>query len=506
MIQSRVNELGGYGPPSLAAMAIWISKENNWSPHTNIDEIIIQFIKTFHFTGKEIDRLFDVNIVPPKRLTLLGRSVADFRGISHQFSPPPDAPTQTEGALTAIRMRGVGPAKKFALEFGERLTLIAGDNGLGKSFLLDTAWWALTGTWAGRPAHPITDRKNPAPTIEYAMQDASGRSVHGRSRFDWRTHSWIERKNRPSIAAVSIYARVDGSFAIADEVRRELQFGDPKALNLFTSREIWRGRQGEIEGLIRDWVSWQHSSNREAFTMLKRVLAHLSPTDMDPLVPSEPVRLPRESGLVPTIKHVYGDVPVLFASAGVQRILLLVYLIIWSWQEHLLAASQSGVRPQRKMVIVIDEIEAHLHPKWQRLVLPSLMSVGKLLSEYLDVQVIAATHSPMVLASVETDFSEDTDVLAHLQLVDGSVTLDRMDFYRYGDMSSWLMSPVFGLAHARSREAENAIEQAKRIQLQDEPSSRQIAKVTEELKRTLAPDDTFWSRWIYFAKQAGVEI
>lgn len=27
------------------------------------------------------------------------------------------------------------------------MTLITGDNGLGKSFLLDVAWWALTRRW-----------------------------------------------------------------------------------------------------------------------------------------------------------------------------------------------------------------------------------------------------------------------------------------------------------------------------------------------------------------------
>ena len=240
--------------------------------------------------------------------------------------------------------------------------------------------------------------------------------------------------------------------------------------------------------------------------MLERVLAHLSPSDIGPLIPSEPIRLPREPGLIPTIRHVYGDVPVLFTSAGVQRILSLAYLIIWAWQEHLLASNHSGTKPQSKMVIVVDEIEAHLHPKWQRLVLPGIMSIGKLLSEHLDVQVIAATHSPMVLASVETEFSEESDVLAHLQLVEGSVTLDRLEFHKYGDMSGWLTSPVFGMTHARSRDAERAIEQAKALQLEDEPSLAQITKATENLKRTLAPTDNFWSRWIYFARQAGLDL
>ncbi len=32
------------------------------------------------------------------------------------------------------------------LHFGLRLNIITGDNSLGKSFILDVVWWALTGT------------------------------------------------------------------------------------------------------------------------------------------------------------------------------------------------------------------------------------------------------------------------------------------------------------------------------------------------------------------------
>jgi recombinational DNA repair ATPase RecF len=43
------------------------------------------------------------------------------------------------------------------LDLAPRLNLLTGDNGLGKSFLLDVAWWAMTRRWprdgrrAGRP-------------------------------------------------------------------------------------------------------------------------------------------------------------------------------------------------------------------------------------------------------------------------------------------------------------------------------------------------------------------
>ncbi len=72
--------------------------------------------------------------------------------------------------LEYLRLKNTGPAHEMEIEFAPRLNLLTGDNGLGKSFLLDTAWWALTRRWprevnrsmtCGLPARPI-DPARPA--------------------------------------------------------------------------------------------------------------------------------------------------------------------------------------------------------------------------------------------------------------------------------------------------------------------------------------------------------
>ena len=50
--------------------------------------------------------------------------------------------------LNQLTLNGVGPAQKLVIDFKPRLNFLTGDNGLGKSFVLDIAWWALTRTWA----------------------------------------------------------------------------------------------------------------------------------------------------------------------------------------------------------------------------------------------------------------------------------------------------------------------------------------------------------------------
>lgn len=45
-------------------------------------------------------------------------------------------------------------------------------------------------------------------------------------------------------------------------------------------------------------------------------------------------------------------------------------------------------------VVLIDEIDLHLHPKWQRVILPKLTSI------FPNIQFIATTHSPFVVQSL----------------------------------------------------------------------------------------------------------
>ena len=59
--------------------------------------------------------------------------------------------------LEAIRLKDIGPASSLDVALSDRLNIFTGDNGLGKTFLLEVAWWALTGTWASHPAAPRAD-------------------------------------------------------------------------------------------------------------------------------------------------------------------------------------------------------------------------------------------------------------------------------------------------------------------------------------------------------------
>ncbi|MBI1915058.1 MAG: ATP-binding protein [Planctomycetes bacterium] len=195
------------------------------------------------------------------------------------------------------------------------------------------------------------------------------------------------------------------------------------------------------------------------------------------------------------------------ASAGIQRVIALCYIMVWAWHEHLMHSETVRRQPQRRLVLLIDEVEAHLHPHWQRVIVPGLMEAIQELSSALTPQIHLATHSPMVMASAEPLFDEETDDLHHLKLVGKNVVLEKLPFIRRGTADRWLMSDVFELPLARSVEAERAIKDAKALQEldSDEVDPEVVAEVHERLVKYLASDDTFWPRWTFFAEKHGVE-
>ena len=343
--------------------------------------------------------------------------------------------------------------------------------------------------------------------ISFAIAGEKSKAAKIAIAFDWKTLSWPVPKNRPTIAGLIVYARVDGSFAVWDPARQSLSASDlsKNEIAVFTSSEVWDGLPGRIEGLVRDWVRWQSNPQSEQFKSFKLVLAKLSPPDLGTLRPGPTVRIPDDPRDIPTLIHPYGETPIVYASAGVRRIVTLAYLIVWAWHEHLIAANMAQATPQRRMVVLVDELEAHLHPKWQRSFLPALMELSELLAPTLQAQYIVATHSPLVMASSESVFDQEVDKLFHLDMEPSQeVTLKEIEYIAFGDISSWLTSPVFELRHARSNEGESAIEAAKAIQLRGSGTASEIRSINEKLKLHIAADDRFWPRWVVFAERFGV--
>ncbi|PZW47192.1 putative ATP-binding protein involved in virulence [Pseudomonas sp. URIL14HWK12:I3] len=88
-------------------------------------------------------------------------------------------------------------------------------------------------------------------------------------------------------------------------------------------------------------------------------------------------------------------------------------------------------------LVMIDEVELHLHPKWQREVLPRLRDTFK------NCQFVVTTHSPQVIGEVEAR------CVRFLEYVDGNVSVS-IPTEAYGVDSNRILQEIMG-APVRNR-------------------------------------------------------
>lgn len=402
--------------------------------------------------------------------------------------------------LESIHLKNVGPAAEMKMDLAPRLNLITGDNGLGKSFLLDVAWWALTRTWAREMVVPKAGAKA---EISYAYTKRTPQLHRSTSKYEPARVRWTVNKGRPPIAGLILYAQVDGGFSVWDPMRNYWTEDAPDRPNafLFTPEQVWNGNQ-HCKGVLNDWLFWQAGKDRK-FALLMQVLATLSPSPEETLRPGEPRELTiKDSGPTPTLKMPYGeDVPLIHASAGMRRIIALAYLLTWAWDRHEEAARLRGDPPAGEIIFLIDEIEGHLHPQWQRRIVPALLKVMDALTgtHGSKVQLIAATHSPLVLASLEPIFDLGQDAWFDLDLEERQAVLRQRPYIRHGEVGNWLVSEAFDLKEPRSLEGEQAVTVAEALMQEKAPSKAATKAADEALRKAGLPDiDTFWVRWRYF--------
>ncbi|MBK8724684.1 MAG: AAA family ATPase [Holophagaceae bacterium] len=430
--------------------------------------------------------------------------------------------------LESLHLKNVGPAPEMKMDLAPRLNLITGDNGLGKSFLLDVAWWALTRKWpqdlnanltSGYAARPTLAGQKA--TIKFEVESKTGR-VNYESSYVPDEQSWLGKSGRPWNPGLVIYALADGGFAVWDPARNywktkgNLDIQDRVPAYVFSAKEVWDGLRVIIDdkstpvsnGLVADWASWIREDSDDARRMAS-VLALLTPTSgNETLKPGAKfARLSvNDARDIPTIRMGYSqEVPILYASLGVRRITALSYMLSWAWREHLIASKQVEQAPSSRVVMLFDEIEAHLHPRWQRAVVPALLKVIQALTDDAgaSVQLIAATHSPLVLASMEPLFDFNKDAWFDIDLEDRMVVLRKRPFVRLGEVGNWLTSEAFDLAEPRSLEGERAVCAAQNILNAKDPTLKSIHETDQQLREAGLPDiDPFWVRWDYFLQQA----
>ena len=140
-------------------------------------------------------------------------------------------------------------------------------------------------------------------------------------------------------------------------------------------------------------VSWQYKKKIEEYEVVKSTVSKF----MSKMLNVECSNIfydSRTNELIYTINN--ESLPVRFLSSGFRTLIGMVLDI--SYRMAVLNPNLLGdIIEKTPGIVLIDELDMHLHPKWQWMVVSALKET------FPSIQFIATTHSPLIIASCENE-------------------------------------------------------------------------------------------------------
>lgn len=162
-------------------------------------------------------------------------------------------------------------------------------------------------------------------------------------------------------------------------------------------------------------------------------------------------------------------VPTISLSDGYRSVLALAGDLVW----RLLQAFPESRDPLKEEgVVLIDELDIHLHPVWQRQI------AGWLQNQFPSLQFIVATHSPLIAAG-----AGDEALTLRLVLRDGVARPESIDNVAAMNVDRILQSEAFGLVSPYSPQTQERIDRYDELERKD----GQRTAIEEKERQLLLP-------------------
>ena len=178
-------------------------------------------------------------------------------------------------------------------------------------------------------------------------------------------------------------------------------------------------------------------------------------------------------GLYPQFRTPDGDLPLDVLSQGTQSILQILSRLIFGYAEYYDFPKDLGEQPG---IMIIDEIDAHLHPTWQGRVIPTLTK------HFPKLQVFCSTHSPLILAGLGA---------GQVQLLrrssDNKITITRNE----SDIAGWtadeILRQFLEVSNPTDAATAQRITHLQVLTNKADPSSEEVEEI-ERLRKTVRED------------------
>ena len=179
------------------------------------------------------------------------------------------------------------------------------------------------------------------------------------------------------------------------------------------------------------------------------------------------------NGFYPEFSTLDGPLPLNTMSQGTQSIVQWLAHLLIGYGEYYDFPENLEVLPG---ILIVDEIDAHLHPSWQQRIIPTLTR------HFPNLQIFCSTHSPLMLAGLKE---------GQVQLLQrddkGKVTVSRNDVDIAGWSADEILRNFLGVADPTDLETVGRLERLQELRGKEGLSTEE-AQELEELRHTIRRD------------------
>ncbi|NFK66163.1 hypothetical protein FDB14_15450 [Clostridium botulinum] len=387
--------------------------------------------------------------------------------------------------IKSIDIEGIGGIKKLNLEFNSGLNLICGTNGIGKTTILEAISYGFASTSA------VILKKNANCEKGKVILDYEG-TLSNSFKKEYEINEFSATKSD------KIYKSSEDTLSVLFfNIDRRLEYKKLNGIMADEDVDIYSAATKAIEGINADnSKSWfinrylfskqEDSLEEEHMDNLKLALDVFSALD----------RNVKFSKIIPATLDILvntpqGEIYLEYFSAGYKSCFYILLGIIKEIEFRF-------KEPRIKVidfdgVIMIDEIDLHLHPEWQAQL---IIALKKMLPK---AQIIATTHSPNMIQSVLPN-----EIIPLALDENGDVYKKDLKLGKYG-LQGWtieeILTDVMGLRSTSSELYLNTIKAFDKAMDEDDVS--EIKKYYNILNEMLHPNNPI--RKILKIQMAGYE-
>lgn len=358
--------------------------------------------------------------------------------------------------IKELHLTNIGPFNDAHLEFAAdeapRVTIITGENGTGKTIVLD-AIRQLFGPYFMTPERKIyrsldpnissarilaefTDANDTLQSCEYKNEGMDSVFHHftisPSNRFDdlmyystrikdgtMQAVKWVVDYWRTGLASDQ-FTRPDGFIPPpnSEYLLASLQgvYRNADITNLFCYFDYLRGSDDTKEKATGKKLYKTLQTICSSSLLNEGKLVRINRTSFDPIF--------EQSGQQVSFSSL--------SSGNLYMIQRLASLLGKMYAVHILRQTPPETLCDTPGLLLIDEAENHLHPKWQKRFIPTILEI------FPNLQIIATTHSPFIVSSVE-----GAKVYVCKPHTDHCTIEDETDYYVNKPVDEILASPVF---------------------------------------------------------------